>query len=218
MLAKYPATYTDANGTVETSIMDDGEKLSMPVRGVTFEGCSPEVLEPIANADAGQLRMFRLARKHLTQFQLSWVMEVVVWDGENDLTASLSCEADISESTTNQGFNDSRLKLMLKVAGEEFESSGNSGLFDNELLEIQAFLPPPKLMKSCINCQFSDYSVYAQFSFGSMMCFRNVKEDYVKVRGKHEYLGVQDRYERFVQETFLCDQFERRIPGTGFRG
>jgi hypothetical protein len=31
-------------------------------------------------------------------------------------------------------------------------------------------------------------------------------------------IPLSDRYDRLVQETYLCPEFERRIPGTGYRG
>jgi hypothetical protein len=41
---------------------------------------------------------------------------------------------------------------------------------------------------------------------------------YLKVTTKDEFWTVHDRYDRMVQETYLCPEFERRIPGTGYRG
>ncbi|MCE9532807.1 MAG: hypothetical protein K8T89_17050 [Planctomycetes bacterium] len=51
-----------------------------------------------------------------------------------------------------------------------------------------------------------------------MMCFRNLKAEYLKVTTKKEFWSVHGRQDRFVQETYLCPEFERRIPGTGYRG
>jgi hypothetical protein len=38
------------------------------------------------------------------------------------------------------------------------------------------------------------------------------------VRTKKEFWSVSGRQDRFVQETYLCPEFERRVPGTGYRG
>jgi len=73
-------------------------------------------------------------------------------------------------------------------------------------------------MKACINCLYSDYSPLGHGLFGCMMCFRNLKAEYVKVTTKDELWPIHDRYDRLVQETYLCPDFERRIPGTGYRG
>jgi hypothetical protein len=73
-------------------------------------------------------------------------------------------------------------------------------------------------MVACINCMYSDYSPYGHGLFGWMMCFRNIREEYRRVRGKADFWSVHDRYDRLVQETYLCPVFERRVPGTGYRG
>jgi hypothetical protein len=46
MLASYPATYRDRNGEVRTTIRNDGQTLSMEVRGVDFRGTDFDMLEP----------------------------------------------------------------------------------------------------------------------------------------------------------------------------
>ena len=96
--------------------------------------------------------------------------------------------------------------------------ANESGWFEDELLEIQNQLPEDVFLKSCINCQFSDYSPYGHTAFGAMMCFRNIKEEYNKVHSKEDFWKVYDRYDRIVQETFVCDEFECRVSGTGYRG
>jgi hypothetical protein len=51
-----------------------------------------------------------------------------------------------------------------------------------------------------------------------MMCFKNLKNEYLKVTSKDEFWSVHDRFDRLVQETYLCPEFSRRVPGTGYRG
>ncbi len=91
-------------------------------------------------------------------------------------------------------------------------------VFEDELLEIQKQLPSGTCMRACINCLYSDYSPYGHGLFGSMMCFRNLKTEYLRVKSKSDFWGVHDRYEEMVQETYFCDEFEPRTPGTGYRG
>jgi hypothetical protein len=50
------------------------------------------------------------------------------------------------------------------------------------------------------------------------MCFKNIKNAYMRVKTKHDYIDILRNYDRFVQETDLCPDFERRKPGTGYRG
>ncbi len=108
--------------------------------------------------------------------------------------------------------------MTLTVDDKTYTGSGTSGLFEYELLEIQAALPDDVFLIACINCAFSDYSVYGQGLFGTMLCFRNNKAAYLAVRDKDEYMAIMDDYAEIVQETYLCPEFERRTPGTGYRG
>ncbi|HSY47275.1 MAG TPA: hypothetical protein VLC46_00525 [Thermoanaerobaculia bacterium] len=73
-------------------------------------------------------------------------------------------------------------------------------------------------MRACINCLHSDYSPYGHGLFGYMTCFRNRKAEYLRVKSKDDFWKVHDHFEEMVQETYLCPEFERRVPGTGYRG
>jgi hypothetical protein len=104
-------------------------------------------------------------------------------------------------------------------AQERQTSSGDSGgWFEGEWLDIQKALPEAVVIKACINCLYSDYSPYGHGLFGCMMCFRNIKDEYLRVNSKQSFWSVHGRQERMVQETYLCPDFARRIAGTGYRG
>ena len=56
-----------------------------------------------------------------------------------------------------------------------------------------------------------------------MICFRANKAGYLAIpQGedfeKDDYFDVMDTVSEMVQETYLCPEFERRAPGTGYRG
>ena len=86
------------------------------------------------------------------------------------------------------------------------------------MLDLQGRLPSGTFMKACINCAFSDYSAYGHGLFGGLACFRGNKAGYRVVTGKDELFDVWDTLTEFVQETHLCQDFERRMPETGYRG
>jgi hypothetical protein len=73
-------------------------------------------------------------------------------------------------------------------------------------------------MKCCFNCAFSDYSPAGSGIFGDMLCFRDNKEEYFKVKDKWDLFRIWETMTEHVQETYLCPEFEKRIPGTGYRG
>ncbi len=112
-----------------------------------------------------------------------------------------------------------RVRLELSVMGKVYKSSGKSGgWFEDELLEIQVALPESTYMKACINCTFSDYAPAGNGMFGCMACFRDNKAGYLAVRNKSDLYRIWDTKTEWVQETYLCSEFERRVPGTGYRG
>jgi hypothetical protein len=73
-------------------------------------------------------------------------------------------------------------------------------------------------LQTCFCCAFSDYSPYGNGLFGDLACFRDNKQPYLAVETKRDFLALWDTYTEFVQETYHCGEFERRKPGTGYRG
>jgi hypothetical protein len=106
----------------------------------------------------------------------------------------------------------------LKVGTQVWSSAALSGWFEDELLDLQRQLPDGMLMKACINCAFSDYSPYGHALFGGLACFRGNKDGYGAVKGKSDIFRIWDTMTEFVQETYLCPEFKKRLPGTGYRG
>lgn len=97
--------------------------------------------------------------------------------------------------------------------------TGKVHAFEGGLDILKRQLPDGYKFKCCFGCAYADYSVAGQGAFGSMLCFRNIKKEYLAVRDKDEYMDIMfDCEEKGVQETFLCDEFEVREDGTGYRG
>ena len=56
-----------------------------------------------------------------------------------------------------------------------------------------------------------------------MICFRANKAGYLALPSggdfeKDAYFDVMATVSEMVQETYVCPEFERRMPGTGYRG
>ena len=145
-------------------------------------------------------------------------MSIPIHDNGQDLTGTLAINLQLGDPAPNDGLDREQLLVALKYNEQDFAGSGKSGWFEDEFIEIQKQLPNGVYMRACINCLYSDYSPYGHGLFGHMMCFRNLKQEYLKVTSKGEFWPIHDRYDRLVQETHLCPDFKRRIPGTGYRG
>jgi hypothetical protein len=223
VLEEYRGIYRDRHGEESVIIRNDGQKLSMTIRGVDFSGHSMDGMEPTDKSDRPALANFILNQYsenacHLCACRIAYEVPLPVIDREQIIAGVLTVHLDLG-TPAERGFLDREsLCLTLTVGADTYRGSGVSGWFEGELLEIQKILPDGMYMKACINCAFSDYSVYGHGLFGGMPCFRNQKGRYLSVKTKDQYMDIMDDYAQIVQETYLCPEFERRAPGTGYRG
>lgn len=214
----YPATYSDFRGTESTVLTNDGDLLRLTVRGVELSGPAFDSLYPPPDATPEQLGQFTLCQGSLCACRIECRMPVPVEENGRIVEGFLNVDLTLGNPTANGGTDRDELRIALEYAGRRIAGTGTSGWFEDELLDIQKQLPAGVHMKACINCLYSDYSPAGHGSFGGMMCFRNLKADYLKVKSKAEFWPVLHRCDRIVQETYLCPEFERRVPGTGYRG
>ena len=217
-MVRYPTKYTDSHGLETTTIFNNGETLRVSLRGLEFVGNDFDSLESPKGATPEQLEPFSLHHRCLCRCRLECQIPVLIHDRSQQVHGDLVVELVLGGPTPNGQLDREELRIILEYDNERFESCGTSGWFEDELLGIQTQLPPHVFMKACINCLYSDYSPYGHGLFGCMMCFRNLKAEYVKVTTKEEFWPVHDRCDRMVQETHLCPEFARRSPGTGYRG
>lgn len=214
---RFEGTYTDSRGTEAIVLTNDGTTIRTTIRGLEFAGPELEALRPQPPGADAQDRV-ALWRGALCHCRIRWVMPLAI-QHENELRrGTLDVEIVLGAGAADGGLDDLALRLTLRYDGATFASTSRKDFFEDQLNSIQDQLPPGIYIKACINCNFSDYSPYGSTTFGGMLCFRNIKDEYVKVTCKNELWAVHDRFERQVQETYLCPEFQRRIPGTGYRG
>jgi len=220
MLEKYQAKYNDKFGEEIITIQNNGKLLRMAVRGVEFEGTSLDDWAPVDNSDPTRLSSFLLHPMFNTlyQYRLEFEVQVPVVIQDRILEGNLSIRLDLVGNGTDKAGGREELQLELVVDGHLFKSCGKHGWFEDELHEIIGALPEGMYIRSCFNCAFSDYSPAGFGLFGQMACFRNTKQEYLSLKGKAAYFELQDKIAEFVQETYLCSEFEKRLPGTGYRG
>jgi hypothetical protein len=222
--ADYPAVYRDKNGAEATVIHNDGKNLSMTVRGIVFRGNEFDDFEPPDSA-AG-IDSFTLAGTPDGRFMslcdcvIEWEMPVPIsMPKAQPKECALRVRLALGKPREHRGGVDSEvLSLILVSPFGPIRSRGDSGWFEDELLDIQRELPDGVHMKACITCAFSDYHPVGHGLFGGMACFRDNKDGYLAVRSKGDIFREWDTMTEFVQETYLCPEFQRRVPGTGYRG
>lgn len=105
------------------------------------------------------------------------------------------------------------LHLSTIVRGEKYQLVDD--WFEDGVQRLEELLPPEVRFRCCVTCLFSDYSPGGHGLMG-MSCHRDAKQQYLAVKSKADYWSVPVTEE--VMETYLCPEYQRRIPGTGYRG
>lgn len=223
MKASYKATYSDANGQEQTAIHNDGNTLEMRVRGVLFIGWMLDDFKPTISPDDAALSTFSLSRDSdgsatLCAYTLTFDMPLPIGTSGGIQEGMLRVQIELGSQTERGNIDGEVFVLTLYFGGAQYQSRGRSGWIEEELLDIQRLLPENVFMRACINCAYSDYSVYGSGAFGCLLCYRDCKEDYLRIQSKAEYSHLMKRFTATVQETYLCDEFDRRKPGAGYRG
>jgi hypothetical protein len=216
MVESYPVKYRDEFGAEITTIENDGKSLRMILRDTEFQSSMIDDWEAVT--EIPQSVSFPLHYGNLCSYVLDLEIPVFVFENNNILPGMLQVHLELGNPIGNRGLDREDLQLELIFNGRSFRSCGKHGWFEDELLEIHQSLPQGTYLKSCFNCAFSDYSPYGSGIFGCMACFRNTKQEYLALTGKAAFFELQDRISEQVQETYLCPEFEKRIPNTGYRG
>jgi len=211
MHTEIPAVYTDKHGTIQTTIINDSVTLNINLNGTIFSGDTfvffqPETTLPLP----GRFTLGELGQ--LIDYTLSCRIPISTWKEGMQIPGFLLTEVDYKDETTSPYFH-----FSFELENETIEI-GKLQEFEGVFEILSEQLPDNVVVKTCYTCLYSDYSVYGNDLFGAMLCFRNVKDAYLKVKGKDEYMGMMDDFDRMVQETYLCEDFAPRIKGTGYRG
>jgi len=109
--------------------------------------------------------------------------------------------------------------LSLSLDNKCYRCQKDTLCFEYALEDISRQIKEDHFLKCCFTCQYADYSPYGSDDFGTMLCYRSCKEDYIKVNSKDEYfLHLFDKQFDTRQETFLCDEYSPRNKCGGYRG
>ena len=107
----------------------------------------------------------------------------------------------------------------LCVDGEEFSVSCKNLWFERNLQELIRLMAPKYRLKCGFTCQWSDYSPYGSDDFGTMLCYRAHKEEYLRVNSKNDYFEhLEELPNEQRQETYVCPDFAVRDQCEGYRG
>ncbi|MFJ8135307.1 DUF6304 family protein [Streptomyces sp. NPDC096013] len=219
----WPGRYTDRHGTEAVVFETDGrESIRTTIRGVRFEGDSMDGLGALGGdpPDAP----FTFFDGALSSCLMEWEVPLsVAVEGEGVRTAVLDCALRLgAPAGPGKGLDAETLTTTLRLDGHAYTNAEGADTFENALDEVQRQLPAGTRMRACVACAWSDYSPLGNGLMAGLACFRDAKDRYRRVDGKHGPTGIfalWDQHTEFVQETWLCGEFEHR-SGThaGYRG
>lgn len=211
-----PATFTDAVGSTDAVLSNDGSRVHLKVLGASF---TSECLDDFAAVDDGPIPSRLLLHKGgLCGYTLDFQAPMTLAEGSKDVSAVLRVCVKLGTPAERGNLSHESVQLRLSFDGVVEHTTKQHGLFESALDELREHLPPGSRLKCCLGCDFSDYSPYGNGLFGTLYCFRTVKDRYRRVASKGDIFDLWDEAAGAVQETWLCDEWEARAADRGYRG
>ncbi len=178
------------------------------VWGADFDGLSPD------DESEEVSHLFNLAPDgSLAECVFSGEMPCIVEVDGVRREIAVRFELDLRASAAHPPSDPKNLRLSLDLGGSVYAVTDE--WFADGIPRLERELPDTDQLICCVTCLYSDYSPYGHGLTG-MTCHRDAKAQYLAVRSKRDYLTVPATED--VPETYLCPEYERRIPGTGYRG
>jgi hypothetical protein len=228
---KYYGTYSDDIGTTSIIIENDFQNLSTEIDGVKFVGSefsSMAIINKSIHSEE-QLERFTLYPTSIfntdiieeTLFNCSFEFSVsqTIIDKTKNIESiyPLTIEYTLGKerSKPKRGLEFEKVRLRLSIGQLEFEGTGD--FFEIAFDQIQKQFDDKYCFKNCYGCMYGDYSYAGQSSFGTMHCYVDQRDNYLKVKNKSDYVNLPTDFQQ-VQEIYCCDKYEIRKKGTGYRG
>jgi hypothetical protein len=188
-------------------------KLAIEIRGIEFSGYDFDGMEPADGGEALAAGFALKATGDLYQCVLRGELPCSISESGRVRSGRVSFALDLRSEATADRAAPQNLTLRMSVAGKTYTVVDE--WFESGIERLQAELPTGVQLVCCFTCLFSDYSPHGHGLVG-MRCHRGAKERYLSVRSKFDYFSVPVTED--VMETYVCPEYEPRIPGTGYRG
>ncbi|MEV0910339.1 DUF6304 family protein [Streptomyces hokutonensis] len=217
----WPGRYTDRHGAEAVVFESDGrESIRTTIRGVRFEGDSMDDLGALDGEPSED--PFTFFDGALCSCLLEWEVPMsVAVGGQGVRKAVLDCALRLgAPAGPGRGLDAETLTTTLRLDGRQYRNDGDDD-FEDALNELQRRLPDGTRLRACVACAWSDYHPYGHGLMTGLACFRGAKDVYRLVEGKYGPDNIFDAWDartEFVQETWLCGEFEQRTGNAGYRG
>jgi hypothetical protein len=204
--------YVDKVGTIIATTQYEKDEFILDIDGTKFTTDNFNFFQWFSGNKQDRIKVDELNR--LLNCSLIFNFPIAIFKNEVVCQSILEVEIQIG---SEQEPNDCKI-LKQKLTLESYSIESNSCV-NIELEKLIKILPIFLKIRSCFTCASSDYGVYGNSFFGSMVCFKNVKEEYSKIKGKEElFIELLKKGEGFFDETYSCDDYKIRQKNTGYRG
>ncbi|MDM1348315.1 hypothetical protein HX017_18095 [Myroides marinus] len=221
----YKGLYTHKGRNTSIEIHSDGKELNVEIAGLVFQGTEFTDLsyeEELAEVmiDNTLITLDAHADNCLTdcQFEFKVPQYLLTSEGIKEAIELEMCFRHGGYNEQSKGIEYEEVSITLRWNGEIL--IGKSGFVEIAFDQLMKQMPKGYSFVNCYGCLYGDYSIYGNSSFGTMMCFRNIKQKYKLANGKCEYdsLCVDERENiEMVQEIYCCNDFEVRGNGGAYR-
>ena len=224
------------------------DPLSFTLDGITFVGTAPDDLHPADDTDiekaGGRFNILKQGGFGIDKTEIPYWYTLQRYELETDIPVNAvrrsdGCEVQgrihifykftehdpartqaISVCDGARVYPDDLnvLEFSLYTDGKKYSSTRKSSDFETALTDISGQMSGEYYLKCCFTCQYSDYSPYGNDTFGTLQCFKEQKENYLKVSSKTDYFNNLDDNWKYRQETFICGEYEPRTRCEGYRG
>jgi Family of unknown function (DUF6304) len=216
----FPGGYQDQAGYEAVSWRLEGSgqgelprmEIFTTIRGIGVRGPDFDSLEP-AGPSVGAAQLPLNQAGELSDCVLSGDLPCTVAVHEQRRPATITFFLDLRPATVPLTGPDRPLRLSAVLNGVTYQVTDD--WLEGGVQRLEHALPSGTHLVCCATCLFSDYSPGGHGLTG-IRCHRGAKDQYLAVRSKADYWSVAVTEE--VPETYLCEEYQRRVPGTGYRG
>ncbi len=217
---RFPGSYEDRSGRETIAWRVEGShRYVLPsleffttIRGIDLWGTDLDGMEP-AESCARPVQLPLNSAGELTECVLSGDLPCTLAVGGQHRPAAITFSLDLRRHGEPPQATPRNLSLSLVLDGVTY--AVRDDWFEDGIQRLEESLPAGARLACCVTCLFSDYSPGGHGLTG-IRCHRGAKDQYLAVRSKLDYWSVPVTEE--VPETYLCGEYQRRIPGTGYRG
>lgn len=200
----YTATYHHQSNHYPIMIHNNGQQLSFKLNSHYFYG---KELSAMQTDDVDLSVDLAFHDDCLCDCQFTYAITQILIDKDNiHHEITLHIEHRLGKPTHHGGLDDETIIMQFYFNHQKYIAQG--GWYEDVFMDLSQQLGQDFYFKNCLFCKYSDYTIWGQSAFASLMCFYSQRDDYFKVQDKSDYIPLYKNAE-YIQETGLCWYFSR---------